>query len=188
MSARVEPPALARARLYRPVVDYVFDLRPFAAIATASSAWGSLRPLPGERLRSWNHTTMVRGHPIAINIEVKGPMKSWTDGKPQLAIWTDAWLERLKMLWQDGRRGVPGDRPAFRPPSVPVLIAQGHDWHLLIVTKDEEKTILREKIDIGSTRTCFDAMKLVAVLHWLMDWAHTVWRPWFVSLIGGGEN
>ena len=32
-----------------------------------------------------------------------------------------------------------------------------------------EKMIVREHIDIGNTRSCFDAMKVVAVLHWLMD-------------------
>jgi len=29
--------------------------------------------------------------------------------------------------------------------------------------------IEREHIDVGNTRSCFDAMKVVAVLHWLMD-------------------
>lgn len=53
--------------------------------------------------------------------------------------------------------------------STSVLIAQGHDWHLLIVTKDAEKMIVSEHIDVGNTRSCFNAMKVVAVLHWLMD-------------------
>ena len=101
-------------------------------------------------------------------------MKSWTDGKPQIAIWTDAWLKRLALI-----RGTTTSRPW---PALPLLIAQGHDWHLLVVSEDDRKMTIWEKIDIGSTRSCFDAMKVVAVLHWLMDWAETVWRPWLLSL------
>ena len=32
-----------------------------------------------------------------------------------------------------------------------------------------EKMIMREHIAIGNTRSCFDAIKVVAVLHWLVD-------------------
>jgi hypothetical protein len=100
-------------------------------------------------------------------------MKSWTDGKPQIAIWTDAWLKRLALI----RGNTSGQWPAL-----PLLIAQGHDWHLLIVSKNDQKMTIWEQIDIGSTRSCFDAMKVVTVLHWLMDWAERVWRPWLLSL------
>lgn len=64
-----------------------------------------------------------------------------------------------------------------------VTATQGHDWHLLVISRDGDKTVIRDKIDVGSTRSCFDAMKVVVVLHWCMDWAETVWRPWFLSLI-----
>lgn len=102
-------------------------------------------------------------------------MKSWTDGKPQIAIWTDAWLKRLALI----RGATSGLWPAL-----PLLIAQGHDWHLLIVSKNDQKMTIWEQVDIGSTRSCFDAMKVVAVLHLLMDWAVGVWRPWLLSLAG----
>ncbi|KAI1556944.1 hypothetical protein PtrEW7m1_012205, partial [Pyrenophora tritici-repentis] len=48
---------------------------------------------------------------------------------------------------------------------------------------NKEGLTFREMIMIGSTRNCFDTLKVVAVLQWLMDWAETVWRPWFLSLI-----
>lgn len=35
---------------------------------------------------------------MAVNIEAKAPDKSWTDGKPQLAIWTSALIKRLKKV------------------------------------------------------------------------------------------
>ena len=48
--------------------------------------------------------------------------------------------------------------------------------------------VVREQVGIGSTRNCFDAMKVLAALHWLMDWAQRVWRPWFVGWITGRAN
>lgn len=101
-------------------------------------------------------------------------MKSWTDGKPQIAIWVDAWLKRLTLI----SGNTIDSWPAF-----PLLIAQGHDWHLLIASKNNENMTIWEQITIGSTRSCFDAMKIIAILHWLMNWAETVWRPWFIRLI-----
>ncbi|KAI9657282.1 MAG: hypothetical protein M1829_006927 [Trizodia sp. TS-e1964] len=168
----IEPASLARSTLPGRVVDYVVTIKPDEAI---KQAWLHLRPLRGMPIKSWNHTTRARQNPIAINIETKGPMKSWTDGKPQIAIWVDALLKRLALI-----RGA----PSWTRPALPLLIAQGHDWHLLFVSTDSQKMTIWEQIDIGSTRSCFDAMKVVAVLHWLMDWAERVWRPWFLSLIG----
>lgn len=154
------------------MVDYVIALTPDPAI---KQAWRSLRLLPGAPIKSWNHTTRARHNPIAINIETKGPMKSWTDGKPQIAIWTDAWMKRLALIRENSN----GQWPAL-----PLLIAQGHDWHLLIVSKTDRRMTIWEQVDIGSTRSCFDAMKVITVLHWLMDWAEKVWRPWLLSLPG----
>lgn len=171
-TARIEPVSLARSALPGRVVDYVVALKPDSVI---DQAWHRLRPLPGVSIKSWNHTTRARHNPIAIHVETKGPMKSWTDGKPQIAIWTDAWLKRLALI----RGTISGRWPAF-----PLLIAQGHDWHLLIVSKNDQKMTVWEEIAIGSTRSCFDAMKTISVLHWLMDWAEIVWRPWFLSLLG----
>ncbi|KAF2257717.1 hypothetical protein CC78DRAFT_505823 [Lojkania enalia] len=169
-TARIEPPSLARSTVPGRVVDYVVTLNRNPA---TEQAWRHLRLLPGASIKSWDHTTRARHNPIAINIETKGPMKSWTDGKPQIAIWTDAWLKRLALI----RGNTSGQWPAL-----PLLIAQGHDWHLLIVSKNDQKMTIWEQIDIGSTRSCFDAMKVVTVLHWLMDWAERVWRPWLLSL------
>lgn len=174
-TARIEPAWLARNSLPGRVVDYVVTLNRDTA---TEHVWRNLRPLEGASIRSWNHTSRERHSPIAINIETKGPMKSWTDGKPQIAIWTDAWLKRLALIR--------GDNTSIGQwPAIPLLIAQGHDWHLLIVSKNDHNMTIREQIAFGSTRSCFDAMKVVAVLHWLFDWAETVWRPWLLSLSPG---
>ena len=170
-TARIEPASLSRSTLPGRVIDYVVALKSDSIL---DQAWRRLRPLPNMSIKSWNHTTRARRNPIAIHVETKGPMKSWTDGKPQIAIWTDALLKRLALISGNAN----GSWPAL-----PLLVAQGHDWHSLIVSKNDKKTIIWEQIDIGSTRSCFDAMKVLATLHWLMDWAERVWRPWFLSLV-----
>ncbi|CBY02345.1 predicted protein [Plenodomus lingam JN3] len=180
-TSTIDPKSLARTKegFPRRNIDYVVALK---SDEITKQAWKTLEPLSldgRKTVKSWNHVTradVLRTEPIAINIETKGPYKSWTDGKPQVAIWTDAWLNRLERLPRAQEKSEPW-------PAIPLLIAQGHDWHLLVLSRDGEKTIIWDKIAVGSTRSCFDAMKLVAVLHWCMDWAETVWRPWFLSLI-----
>jgi len=73
---------------------------------------------------------------------------------------------------------------------MPLIIVQGHDWHLLIVsqTLTPLKTTVWQKIDMGSTRNCFDAHKVIAILHLLADWAETTWRPWFHTLLEKPES
>jgi hypothetical protein len=170
----IDPGSLARTRegLPRRIVDYVVALKPDDA---TRAAWPTLAPAAPGAIKSYNHITRnnLRTCPIAINIETKGPHKSWTDGKPQLAIWTDAWLNRLAML----------PRATDDWPAIPLLIAQGHDWHLLVICRERGKTVIRDQIAVGSSRSCFDGMKVVAVLHWCMGWAERVWRPWFLSLL-----
>ncbi|KAH9869719.1 hypothetical protein IAQ61_006931 [Plenodomus lingam] len=180
-TSTIDPKSLARTKegFPRRNIDYVVALK---SDEITKQAWKTPEPLSldgRKTVKSWNHVTradVLRTEPIAINIETKGPYKSWTDGKPQVAIWTDAWLNRLERLPRAQEKSEPW-------PAIPLLIAQGHDWHLLVLSRDGEKTIIWDKIAVGSTRSCFDAMKLVAVLHWCMDWAETVWRPWFLSLI-----
>jgi hypothetical protein len=183
-SARIDPPALSTNALPSRIIDYAVCLRPDSTI---SNAYRTLRPLAPDTNKSWNHVTKTaRDLPFAIHIETKSPMKSWTDGKPQIGIWMDTWLHRCELLWRDGQS--PGAVMTKEWPAVPVLIAQGHEWHLLVVIKTAEKIIIKEQITIGSTRNVCDALKVVAVLHWLLDWAETVWRPWFLELIAGDEG
>ena len=81
-----------------------------------------------------------------------------------------------------------GDEAAkLRIPAMPLVIAQGHDWHLLIVSHqpspEEGRTVIWQKIDVGNTRNCFDTYKIIAVLHLVVQWAEKTWRPWFHSLL-----
>ncbi|KAL8848258.1 MAG: hypothetical protein Q9221_006696 [Calogaya cf. arnoldii] len=179
-SASIDPPELAYQKLPKRVVDYAIVLRSSQPI---QKAWETLQTVGNAGIKSWNHTTNngVRSTPIASSIETKAPGKSWTDGKAQIAIWTAALFKRLALLQQPGRG-------PLEIPAMPLLIAQGHDWHFFVVSQQfgpskKRTTTIWQKIDIGNTRNCFDAYKLIAVLHLVMEWAVNVWRPWFHNLI-----
>lgn len=174
-TARIDPPSLADASLPRRVIDYGIVLSPHND-PIMQRAWKHLKPLPGAHVKSWNNNTMrtSRDKPIAISIETKAPSKSWSNGIPQLAIWNASLYKRLRMIKHR------------RIPATPLLIAQGHDWFCLIFaeqTENDRGHVLWHKMDIGSTRNCFDLCKLVSILHWLADWAQMVWRPHFHTLI-----
>ncbi|KAI4223122.1 MAG: hypothetical protein L6R36_005653 [Xanthoria steineri] len=180
-SASIDPPDLAYRKLPKRVVDYAIVLRPSQPI---QKAWKMLLPVGNAGLKSWNHTTSnsVRSTPIASSIETKAPGKSWTDGKAQIAIWTAALFNRLALLQQPGQ-------DYLEVQAMPLIIAQGHDWHFFVISQqldpvsEKRTTIIWQKIDIGNTRNCFDAYKLIAVLHLVMEWAYNTWRPWFYNLI-----
>jgi hypothetical protein len=98
----------------------------------------------------------------------------------------DVWLRRCELILGDGRTlhgGMQNDWPA-----ISVLVAQGHGWHMLVVTKSSGRLAIREQIMIGSTQNCFDRSKVLPVLPWVMEWAETVWRLWFLSLIADDDD
>ncbi|KAI4265406.1 MAG: hypothetical protein L6R38_009449 [Xanthoria sp. 2 TBL-2021] len=180
------------SKIHEVALEAALETSVHSSALEITSVFKSLKPLPKAEAKSWNNTMSnnVRATPIAVNIETKAPNKSWTDGKPQLAIWTMSLFKRLSKLWKPGSS--PPDAPQLPPtavlkiPAMPLIVAQGHDWHLMIISQRSEKSIIWQKIDIGNTRNCFDAYKLMAVLHLVLDWAQTVWRPWFHRLIEAG--
>ncbi|KXL42052.1 hypothetical protein M433DRAFT_66560 [Acidomyces richmondensis BFW] len=165
-------PAYRRPNLPRRIIDYVYAIKPND---TLRSAFSRLPPP-----KSWNHICKVRREAIALNIETKAPTKSWTDGRPQIAIWVWALIERLRLLGSptkiDG--GV-----VFDPPPMPVLIAQGHEWNVLIIERRATETLVWQQIPIGSTRNVYDVCRALSAIHWLIDWAERDWRDWLTEWV-----
>lgn len=205
-STRIDPRHLAPAEVPARIIDYGIMLRPDSML---EQQYRSLKPLRGTTGRSWNHFTTVdcSATPLAVSIETKAPYKSWTDGKAQLGIWASAFTERLKLLHEHKKMQhhqylhqplrsnsspmpsigdvVAASADEFRVPCFPMIVAQGADWHVLLVTWSKESSlVVHFKIDIGSSRSCYDLYKLLASLHVICHWAETTWRPWFNELVG----
>ena len=73
----------------------------------------------------------IYGFPILKHIETKAPDKSWTDGKPQLGIWTAALLARLRRIPRKTNTALhhppPENESYFETIAIPLVIAQGHN-------------------------------------------------------------
>ena len=98
LSARIDPPALSKNHLPGRVIDYVFCLQPDS---TVSDVFRTLRPLAANTIKSWNYVTKTaQDMPFAIRIETKSPLKSWTDGKPQIGY---GWMPGYAALNYSGK-------------------------------------------------------------------------------------
>ncbi|KAF2231052.1 hypothetical protein EV356DRAFT_452728 [Viridothelium virens] len=181
-NVEIEPPQLLRANTKLPGshVDYVIFLNQDEDL---KSIWAAMEPMPSSDYKSFHHGLSFRELPVAIGLEATSQMTSWTDAKVQIAIWTDALLERYTWFGhEDDRKSVP-----LTTDAMPLILVQGHDWRVSILSKKDGKVVIRESILIGSTRNCFDTMKLVAAFHWMMNWAVVKWLPKF-KIIAGGPN
>ncbi|KAH7012253.1 uncharacterized protein B0I36DRAFT_340743 [Microdochium trichocladiopsis] len=145
-----------------------------------------------EALCSLNQTmyTPLRERPIAIAAETKIDTAPET-GENQLAIWTKAWLNRLRIF---------GNADLTHVPPLPLLRIKGHEWYLLLAweeapsprTNDNEgnesaqlgahkepKLVLLGDLLIGSTRSVLAVYQLVNALRHLARWADGPFREWY---------
>ncbi|KAI1394965.1 hypothetical protein F4819DRAFT_492948 [Hypoxylon fuscum] len=149
-------------------------------------------------LRSLNQTmySPLRFRPIAIAVETKTDTATET-GESQLAIWTKAWLNRMKLL---GAKNIP---------PLPVLRIKGHDWFLLLAWEEHEQEhehgqeqdqeqdrdrdreqqdaepslIILAEMPIGDTRSILPLYRLINVLRRLARWADGPFRDWHESTV-----
>ncbi|KAH7016336.1 uncharacterized protein B0I36DRAFT_337369 [Microdochium trichocladiopsis] len=151
-----------------------------------------------EALCSLNQTlyTPLRQRPIAIVAETKTETAPET-GENQLAIWTKAWLNRLRMF---------GNANLTDVPPLPLLRIKGHEWYLLLAWEEapsprtdgddenefaqlgarkEPKLVLLGDLHIGSTRSILTVYQLVNALRHLTRWADGPFREWYqYSVLG----
>lgn len=116
--------------------------------------------------------------PAAIHIETKRiGVKS--DGKIQLGVWVSALHKRFYTLFGDD----------IKIPSIPLLIAEGPTWTLLLACQTEKGrpgkaiTILGP-MDIGNTKKVDSCYRLLAILRALVHWADTDFRKWIEEQVG----
>jgi len=126
----------------------------------------------------------VRHSPIAVSIETKVVGEGWGAGQTQLAVWAFAQFAHL--------REICGAAPLF----LPLLIVQGDQWTFLAATEEEiddggdveeepeYKTIIWEKIPLGSTSSFDGVWKVSAVLQYLAAWAVEDHARWLREHLG----
>lgn len=119
----------------------------------------------------------MRFDPIAISIETKRESSpSSATQFLQLGTWMTAHFLRLKQLTP----------PGTTLPTIPALVAEGHEWKFMLVRWDAGKekgdldglTIL-DSLLLGSTSSIVGIYRVIAAVRRLAKWVQEDYRPWF---------
>jgi hypothetical protein len=142
MTARIIPDLLPRRiatgdALPSHMVDYCLTMEP----TSLRDVIDRLADQP-IHLRTINQTTYdpLCFRPAAVAIETK-TAHSAEAGRNQLAIWTRAWLNRMKLLLRPGRRH------KWPPPPLLLLKVVGHDWLLLFSWEEPDEARAGEELE-----------------------------------------
>lgn len=151
---------------------------------SAQSAFERCRgELPG---RVFNFTDFVPldQRPIALSIETKKPSEGFDGAKLQLGVWQMAhwsFLRHLQYLAETSSKEDP--TISALPLFIPGIIIQGHNWHLIITTLEEQKTFFWQKVLIGSTSSTKGIYQIIYVLHVLRRWVEDTYWPWLRDIV-----
>ncbi|PNS17071.1 Beta-glucosidase 1 [Sphaceloma murrayae] len=160
------------------VVDFVLYLSPSPA---TEAAYRHLDWVPnhGCDFNHINHNPTAES-PIAISVETKIEGEGLTEGYAQLSTWVAAHFNKLEQLTTSGSRPT-------KLPVLPLLFIQGPSFFCYLASRstsgDKSVTTIHEKIDLGDVTTASGLCKVLSALLVLIDWAETIYRPWFESSI-----
>ncbi|XWW97787.1 hypothetical protein V2A60_005774 [Cordyceps javanica] len=71
----------------------------------------------------------------------------------------------------------------FLPSFLPSIIIQGHDWWLFVATAEGKRTVLWQRVLIGSTSNSRGVYQIVSALQYLENWVRDVRWPWVRVLL-----
>jgi hypothetical protein len=156
---------------------------------------------------TFNHTSLItlRDRPIALSIETKRTGEGWDNARLQMGIWNAAHWEFLGHLSRM-RHGAANelsriaqeatntpdsaqdtalslDHAVQLPDYLPGIIIQGHDWHLVITTREGDKTIFWQKMTFGSTSSSRGIYQIICTLQLLGRWARDEYWPWLRGVV-----
>ncbi|KAK4552405.1 hypothetical protein LTR86_010419 [Recurvomyces mirabilis] len=129
-----------------------------------------------------NHTDYggTRYNPISVSIETKAGVEAGADATLQLTTWVAAQNVFLRRVLQ--KLGSPN----VTIPPLPLVMIQGHQWNFYYAQMKTDSTTLWYGGDaFGNTSTLLGIYRIVAGLQRLMQWAETVYKPWFTENITG---
>ncbi|KAI1109531.1 hypothetical protein F5Y14DRAFT_432328, partial [Nemania sp. NC0429] len=156
-----------------------------------------------------NHTDFfpISARPLVLSIETKKPGVHWEAAQLQIGIWHAAqwaflrWAvadklrrQHVKNKEQAGNsspnmsRAQEEEHDADGPKVlsvisklgfIPGVIVQGHRWHLVLSTYEDQKTKLWADRQFGSTQTCLESYSIIAGIRRLIGWARDTYMPWF---------
>ncbi|KAJ2893195.1 hypothetical protein MKZ38_008924 [Zalerion maritima] len=134
--------------------------------------------------RAVNHTNYqaLQNKPICLSIETKKLGEDVVKAELQLGVWMAAHWGFLSFV----TNGDPAALSAL--PFLPALIIQGHEWRLVVSTRDEggaggNKITLWSSRLIGTTQHAKGVYQIIFVLRYLLNWMRNVYWPWFRTFV-----
>lgn len=129
----------------------------------------------------------IRFSPLACSIETKLTGENWEDAKTQIETWASAQVAHLRGMLQkvetftdEAAAGASGWVHTLNTmPALPFFIVQGKSWHFLYLQVMAERAVLWEDVLVGDTTSPKGVHQVVTALLAVMDWAETIWRPWY---------
>ncbi|KAK6206226.1 hypothetical protein QIS74_13645 [Colletotrichum tabaci] len=151
--------------------------------------------------KSVNHTELssLLHRPIVLSIETKLTGHDLTEAMNQISAWLVAQWDYLDYLINSvspaststsETQGTASTRRSTAAEAglafLPGLVAQGHDWYFIAITRDEDGLTRQwSKILIGTTETTAGIYSLIAVLQTLARWVEDDFYPWYRRSILG---
>ncbi|KPM39251.1 hypothetical protein AK830_g7300 [Neonectria ditissima] len=147
-----------------------------------------------------NHTNYVplSDRPIALSIETKKPGEAWEAALLQLGVWKAAHWNSLEHLCEGQEQDQQEQEQQQDNPDsprlpfvdfIPGIVIQGHDWLLVLSLREDEKTVLYSKINMGATNSLMGIYKIMHSLQVIRQWAtDTYWPCVRQAILAGRET
>ncbi|KAM3518007.1 hypothetical protein NHJ13051_008517 [Beauveria bassiana] len=126
------------------------------------------------------------GRFIGLSIETKKPSEGLELSQLQLGVWEMArwrFLRRLAAGFDDENEDIfsaaetRAARAARLPAFLPGLIVQGDAWYFVATTAEGNRTVLWQKLFIGSSANTRGIYQIVRILQYLGKWVSDVYWP-----------
>ena len=176
-SARIAPKGLARRlisgeEMASKMVDYAVIIKPDNDLEKRITRTLASFKADEHNINQTDYSP-VRFAPFIFSVEAKVPFSGGQTSDIQHMAWYDAGGTKIQQLLEkNGKKNV-------KIPTIPVLSAHGHDFHLSGWYMKQDETEYVGKLRLGSTETVQGIFQILKCLHILVEWGNTTYRKWF---------
>jgi hypothetical protein len=131
------------------VIDFAIYVKPGALELEAMRAMAARQPpdVTPSVNHTWHDPLLTR--PISVSVETKRTGEGWDTAMMQSGVWVAAHLTKLQQMVaavaDDDDDDGDGTEPetALPLPTLPLLVAQGHNWYFLAASRDDDGQTVR---------------------------------------------
>jgi hypothetical protein len=125
------------------VIDFAIYVKPDARELEAMRTMAARQPpdVTPSVNHTWHDPLLTR--PISVSVETKRTGEGWDTAVMQSGVWVAAHLTKLQQMVaaadvddDDGGNSADADG-ALQLPTLPLLVAQGHNWYFLAASRGD---------------------------------------------------